>query len=166
MRNLFSASIYTIALLSSSAAYSATVNRCVDSAGHVTFTHLACAASQTRETKQVFNPTPGSGPAVPMAKSKSHNNQSAKPADEEQELTIVAEQNDGCGNRVTGSARRNAIIRQQIRAGMTRADVESALGTPDTITSNNGRTRLRYTDNNGKSRTVSFDEMGCVLGKR
>ncbi len=85
---------------------------------------------------------------------------------ESESLAIVAERDDGCGNRVTGSERRSAIINKQIRAGMTRSDVESALGRPESITSSNGRDRLRFRNSSGQVRTVSFDEYGCVLGRR
>jgi hypothetical protein len=49
---------------------------------------------------------------------------------------------------------------------MTRADVESILGKPDRVSSQNGQTRYRYRDRQGNSRSVSFDEAGCVKGKR
>ena len=67
---------------------------------------------------------------------------------------------------MTVSERRSAIISKSIRAGMTRSDVESALGRPESTTSTNGRDRLRFRDGKGQVRTVSFDEHGCVLGKR
>ncbi|MNR64480.1 hypothetical protein D3C85_1871430 [compost metagenome] len=58
------------------------------------------------------------------------------------------------------------MIRQQVRAGMTRRDVESSLGEPDKITSQNGQTRYHYADQKGNRRQVTFDEAGCVKGKR
>ena len=80
-------------------------------------------------------------------------------------LTVVGEQEDGCGNLLSAQARRRAIVEKQVRAGMTRADIESALGKPDTITSSNGQTRYRYSSQKGRSKSVSFDENGCVRGK-
>jgi len=58
------------------------------------------------------------------------------------------------------------MIRQQVRSGMTQADVESALGEPDKITSQDGNTRYHYADRQGNKRQVTFDEAGCVKGKR
>ena len=49
---------------------------------------------------------------------------------------------------------------------MTLADVESTLGRPDKISSQNGQLRYQYLDNQGRSRRVSFDENRCVKGKR
>lgn len=87
-------------------------------------------------------------------------------AENNTQLTVVGEQDDGCGNRITGSARRNAMINQQILPGMTRADIESSLGTPDTITNRNGQAQYRYSGDKGRTKTVTFDEYGCVRGKR
>ncbi|MCQ4326266.1 hypothetical protein CXK94_20815 [Stutzerimonas stutzeri] len=150
-------------LLLAAPAHSASVFRCIDEQGHVTFSQQGCPSEQNQQRQQAANPTPSSGKAVPMAKPKPARSGKRK---EEDSLTVVAEQDDGCGNQVTGRERRSAIISQNIRAGMTRRDVESALGRPEQITSSNGRTRLRFRDTGGQVRTVSFDENGCVQGKR
>ncbi len=149
-------------LLLANPAFSASVFRCVDEQGHVTFSQQGCPAEQSQQRQRASNPTPSSGKAVPMA-SATASRATRKRSDE---LAIVAEKDDGCGNKVTGSDRRSAIIGRNIRSGMTRSDVESALGKPESITSSNGRDRLRFRDSSGQVRTVSFDEHGCVLGRR
>ena len=141
------------------------VYRCVDPSGHVTFTQQGCEASQISRRQDAFNPTPGSGKATPMAEPTYKRNKQLS-NEPEASLTVVGEQQDGCGNLLTSQARRKAILEQQIRAGMTRADVESALGRPDVVTSTNGQTRYRYTPRKGRSLSVSFDEHGCVRGKK
>lgn len=145
-------------------ALATSVYRCVDEAGRLTFSQQGCPVNQTAQIHEALNPTPSSGKAVPMAKPgaqrKLFKEEVIRP------LTVVGEQDDGCGNRLTGSARRNAMISQQIRPGMTRADIESIFGTPDTVTSRNGQVQYRYSSNKGRTRTVSFDEHGCVRGKR
>jgi len=150
-------------LLIATPAFPASVFRCVDQSGHVTFSQQGCPETQHQQRQHTANPTPGSGKAVQMAspRSKSDAGRSTNAG-----LAIVAEKDDGCGNRVSGSERRSAIISKQIRTGMTRRDVEGALGRPENITSSNGRDRLRFRDGKGQVRTVSFDEHGCVLGKR
>ncbi|MGK8942395.1 DUF4124 domain-containing protein [Stutzerimonas balearica] len=153
----------SLLLLAPISTHASNVFRCVDAQGHVTFSQQGCPQDQSLQRQQAFNPTPGSGKAVPMAKPATSKNDERKRSDS---LTIVAEQDDGCGNRVTGSERRSAIISQDIRAGMTRSDVESALGRPESVTSSNGRARLRFRSISGQVRTVSFDENGCVLGRR
>lgn len=151
------------ALLLSAPVPAASIYRCIDENGHPTFTRQGCPPRQETEIRQVTNPTPGSGKAVPMAQPRKPGHDSQR---KEAPLTIVGEQDDGCGNRITGSARRNAMINRQSPAGMTRADVESTFGKPDSISSRNGQTQYRYKDNKGHSRSISFDEHGCVLGKR
>lgn len=160
MRSLI---IGTGLLLVATAAFPANVFRCVDQSGHVTFSQQGCPEEHSQELHNAANPRPGSGKAVPMALPRARRNASREDGGN---LAVVAEREDGCGNRVTGSERRSAIISKQIRAGMTRSDVESALGRPESATSSNGRDRLRFRDGAGKVRTVSFDEHGCVLGKR
>ncbi|MBF7729297.1 DUF4124 domain-containing protein [Pseudomonas sp. N040] len=144
----------------------ADVFRCVDSNGHITFTQLGCPAEQVLEVQSAYNPSPGSGRPVAMANSTKRTTRHPARPRPAAELQVVAEKQDGCGNRVTGSQRRTAIIRKQIQAGMTRADVESALGKPDERTSRNGETRYTYADADGGSRQVSFDQSGCVKSKR
>ena len=142
----------------------ATVFRCEDPSGHITFTLQGCSEQQALHLQVADNPTPGSGKPVPLAKAgKAPRNRT--PAKRPGPV-VVAEQRDGCGNRVTGSARRTAIIKQRILGGMTRADVESTLGKPDKVSSQNGQTRYHYRDQQGNNRQVSFDEAGCVRGKR
>ncbi|MNQ30250.1 hypothetical protein D3C85_435890 [compost metagenome] len=141
-----------------------TVFRCEDANGHVTFTLQGCPAEQAQYLQQAYNPTPGSGKPTPLAKPARASR--SKAAAKSSEPVVVGEQEDGCGNLVTGSERRTAIIKQQIRSGMHRSDVESSLGTPDRISSQNGQTRYHYRDQRGNNRQVSFDEAGCVKGKR
>lgn len=150
-------------LLLSTPAFSASVFRCIDQTGHVTFSQQGCPEDHKQQRQRATNPTPSTGKAVPMATLKTKKSAARV---ESENLAIVGERDDGCGNRVTGSERRSAIINKQIRAGMTRSDVESALGRPENITSSNGRERLRFRSSSGQVRTVSFDEHGCVLGRR
>lgn len=143
-----------------------TVFRCEDANGHVTFTLQGCPVEQSQYLQDAHNPTPGNGKPIPLAKTAKSSRKKAKETAEVSELVVVGEKQDGCGNRVTGSERREAVIKQQIRSGMTRSDVESSLGTPDKISRQNGQTRYHYRDPEGNSRQVSFDEAGCVKGKR
>ncbi len=143
-------------------AFAADVFRCEDSNGHITFTRQGCPSDHATAVQNAHNPTPSNGKPVVMAKG-------AKQAITHQRtnsLTVVAEKQDGCGNRIIGTQRRTAIIRKQVMAGMTQNDVESALGKPDEQTSRNGETHFSYKDNSGKNRQISFDQNGCVKAKR
>ncbi|MGY8828886.1 MAG: DUF4124 domain-containing protein [Pseudomonadales bacterium] len=129
---------------------SSTVFRCEDAKGHVTFTRQGCPNEHSQSLQQANNPTPGSGKPVKT---------------DEYELTVIGVKQDGCGNLLSSSERRAAIIKQQIRLGMNRSDVESSLGKPDKVTEQNGQTRYVYQGRKGNKRNVSFDEAGCVKGK-
>ncbi len=139
------------------------IYRCSDADGNLTFTHQGCPTDQAARLQEAVNPTPGSGKAVPLAKpiKRSRNRQD----ESSRSLTIVGTKDDGCGNLITGSAKRDALIKQRVLPGMTRADVESAFGTPDAVTSRNGNVQYRYSSSKGKTRTVNFDQYGCVGGK-
>ena len=145
-------------------AQASSVFRCEDEAGHVTFTLHGCPENSRQNIQQAHNPTPGQGKPVPLAKAGRQARSSGNDAGKE--LVVVGVRQDGCGNRLTGSERRRAVIRQQIRGGMTRHDVESALGEPDRISSNDGQTRYHYADEKGNKRQVTFDEAGCVQEKQ
>ncbi|MBC9251399.1 hypothetical protein A9179_14085 [Pseudomonas alcaligenes] len=146
----------------STATTASTVFRCEDSGGHITYTLQGCPTEADQQLQSADNSTPGQGKAVPLAKVSKGERKHDKQASD---LVVVGTKQDGCGNRVTGSERRTAMIRQQVRSGMTQSDVQSSLGTPDKITSQDGQTRYHYEDNDGNRRQVTFDEAGCVKGK-
>ena len=162
MKKLMAASGCAL-LFSAAPALAATIYRCTDAEGNLTFTRQGCPIDQAAQVQDAANLTPSSGKAVPLAKPIArHGNRKEGST---QSLTVVGLQDDGCGNRVTGSVRRDALIKMQVLPGMTRDDVDSTFGTPDTITSRNGQVQYRY-GNKGGTRTINFDEYGCVRGKR
>lgn len=146
--------------------YASTVFRCEDESGRITFTLSGCPTHASQSLQNAHNPTPGQGAAIPMAQTTQKTSRKKRSPTDEPTLTVVGSKQDGCGNQVTGSERRTAMIRQQVRSGMTQSDVESALGEPDKVTSQNGDTRYHYADQQGNKRQVTFDEHGCVKSKR
>lgn len=156
------AALLAAALLSPIADTSAaSVFRCVSADGHVTFTRHGCASDQDVYLQDARNPTPSSGETIPLADpARRAMTAPANPG----ELVIVGQQDDGCGNLLNASERRQAIIRKEVRRGMSRADVENSLGKPDRVTASNGQQRYHYREQRkgGNSRQVSFDEAGCV----
>ncbi|MDH0892781.1 MULTISPECIES: hypothetical protein [unclassified Pseudomonas] len=142
-----------------------TVLRCEDATGHVTYTLHGCPESASQDLQEARNPTPGKGKAVPLAKTGKARAKTKDEKEDEPQLVVVGTRQDGCGNRLSSSERRSAVIRQEVRGGMSRRDVESALGTPDKVTSTDGQTRYHYADRQGNRRQVTFDEHGCVKEK-
>jgi hypothetical protein len=142
--------------------FAATVHRCEAPDGHVTFTHLGCPSDQQLQLHDADNPSPGSITPPPAQKPEKAARKS-KPKEERSTIAGTAERQDGCGNQVTASARRKAMINKEVRAGMTQRDVESMLGKPDSISSQNGKVRYSYVEKqSGRKRSVSFDSDGCV----
>ena len=170
MHGLLRTLVCTSLLYASSHVLAASVYRCEDSSGHLTYTLQGCTGNQRLQVQSVDSPRPGNGKPVPLAKAHKPSKQKhvrskqAKTADHAP--LVVGEHQDGCGNQVTGSARRTAMINGRVRPGMPLKDVESALGKPDKINSQNGQMRYLYRDKHGNSQQVSFDENGCVRSKR
>ncbi|RRV07496.1 cell envelope protein SmpA [Pseudomonas sp. v388] len=137
------------------------VQRCEDGAGNVSFTTLGCPASQSSQTLEVYNPSPGSVTPAPMPTPPPRRQRTPERA-----LVVVGQRDDGCGNRLSPEQRRQAIINQRTPPGMTVRDVESLLGRPDKIVNRNGQLSYQYKQKKGRSNTVTFDANGCVKGKR
>lgn len=146
-------------------AQAATVQRCEDAQGHVTYTLHGCPENASLDLQEAYNPTPGKGKAVPLAKAQKTRAKSKTNKKDETKLVVVGTKQDGCGNQLSSSDRRRAVIRKQVRSGMSQSDVKSTLGEPDRITSNDGQTRYHYDDEKGNKRQVNFDESGCVKAK-
>ncbi|WP_248806947.1 outer membrane protein assembly factor BamE [Pseudomonas sp. MWU13-2100] len=138
----------------------AIIHRCESESGHITFTTLSCAPAETLQPLRAHNPGPGNRP-TPTPRTKTPT--SAAPPTP-QPLVIVGEHDDGCANRLSAQEKRRAIINQQVRPGMSRLEVESALGRPDRISTTNTTTRYHYHLKKGRSSLVMLDEKGCVKG--
>ncbi|WP_308724026.1 DUF4124 domain-containing protein [Metapseudomonas otitidis] len=164
--------VATLALLLAApltAPQAATIYHCKGPDGRITYSQLGCPDDQRIASQET---APAHGEAeylLPPAKPERIVRRSRKEAAENRrEITVVGERQDGCDNRITGTERRQAMLRKQVRTGMTQRDVESMLGKPDRITRSNGMTRYHYTPKKGKGRSqvVAFDEQGCVKGRR
>lgn len=141
----------------------AAVFRCEDASGHVSFTQLGCPAGQAGETVVADNPPPGGRSVTPMAETKT---KKASIGRKSVPLAVIGEREDRCGRRLDEKERCKAIVEQRIMAGMTRSDVERALGKPDRVSGNNAEVRYQYkADKRRGARSVSFDQEGCVKGK-
>ncbi|MBV6754783.1 outer membrane protein assembly factor BamE [Pseudomonas chlororaphis] len=138
----------------------AIVHRCESENGHITFTTLGCAPNETLQPQRAHNPAPGSRP-TPSQRTKTPT--AVTPATP-QPLVVVGEHDDGCANLLSPQEKRRAIINQQVRPGMSRLEVESALGRPDRISTSNTATRYHYNLKRGRSSLVVLDEKGCVKG--
>jgi hypothetical protein len=155
MHGLLRTSCCLVALGLSSALPAASIYRCADSQGHVSFSDQACppGAAQNALSPQINSLPPPKPPRPDRRTDKSG-------------LVIGSSQSETpCGVLLTSQQKRTARIRQQVLAGMNQQDIESAFGTPDKISRNNNQTRYHYRDAKGNTRQVVFDEAGCVKAK-
>jgi hypothetical protein len=144
-------------------AAASSVQRCEDNSGNITFTTLGCPADHSSEIRDVSSPPPGS--VVPLLPQPQATRRTSRDG-AGNEVVIVGQRDDGCGNRLTAEQRRQAIINQRTPPGMTQRDVESLLGRPDKVVNRNGEMRYLYNEKKGRINTVTFDAEGCVKGKR
>ncbi|WP_271411229.1 DUF4124 domain-containing protein [Pseudomonas sp. Q1-7] len=147
--------------------HAASVFRCSDAEGNVSFNQYGCPPGS--QTEQQRTRTPNLLNSEPLRKEPDdrsfpiHHRENAQHT---QEIVVVGERDEVCGKLISAQERRQAIIRKQVRSGMTRADVESALGKPDRVSGRNGQVRYHYQPKQGARHLVQFDETGCVKGGR
>ena len=145
----------------------ASVFRCSDAEGNVSFNQHGCPPDsqveyQRTRTLNLLNSEP-----IPEENgSRYFPSQNWESPERSTEIVVVGERAEVCGNLISPQERRKAIIRKQVRKGMTRADVESALGKPDRISGTNGQVRYHYKAKQGAGQQVAFDEDGCVKSGR
>ncbi|TVT84103.1 cell envelope protein SmpA [Pseudomonas sp. H3(2019)] len=140
----------------------ATVHRCEDAKGRITYTTLSCPPGEALSRQNIYNPSVFTFEAIlPSANHQEISGIKSAPRDP----TVVGQMNDKCGNLLSAKERREAIINQRIVPGMSQQDVESALGKPDKISIRNATTNYRYDSKKGRSAHIVFDEKGCVKGK-
>ena len=152
--------LYTL-LSISPVAQAAAVMRCENEQGHITFTQFGCNTDQQAQAQAFHNPPPGSvRPTAPP--------QDTERARKPNTIAIVGSQDSPCDQALSSEEKRRALIRKQIHPGMTRNEVESSLGHPDSIREHNGQTRYFYQSGKkgkkSKQLSISFDENGCVKG--
>jgi hypothetical protein len=152
-------------LFFSHTATATTVFRCVSEQGRVSFSANGCLKEEAISHQEIKNPKPGGSglnlSIMPQSLLQPSTSKNQLPAP--QEPAIAGAKEATCLSTLSGSERRTAIIQKKVIAGMTREDVESALGKPDRITEHNSRARYHYvTQHKRHSRTVSFDDSGCV----
>ncbi len=146
-------------------AQAAGVNKCVGPDGKVTFTQQACpGGGMPTGVVDARNPPPsGSGPAVEMA---SPEWQTVERPAERRATPVVGlggGSRPGCSTGLSEQDERTATVRGQAMQGMTRSQIESIYGKPDSTSTANGRVNYRYWNAHSREYvSVRFDENGCA----
>ncbi|MFZ6046857.1 DUF4124 domain-containing protein [Pseudomonas sp. CR3202] len=141
----------------------AQVFRCSDDDGNLSFNQHGCPPGTRMEEQRTRTPNLLRNEPIRQEANAGYVPISNRGSPENfREVVVAGEREAACGGLISQQERRQAIIRKQIRSGMTRTDVESALGKPDRISSRNGRVSYHYKPKKGASHQVTFDEEGCV----
>jgi hypothetical protein len=161
------------AVLLSSQLQAATVFKCVDAAGKVTFTqNQNCPDSHSLDdVVSAHNPTiSGSGPASVMATPRGSSSGAALARGADQPsarkgVTVVggSAPQAGCNTGLSDQDLRTAKVRGEVVSGMSRKDVESIHGKPNSDSNaRGGGTNTYWNDKYVSLTSVSFDSGGCV----
>lgn len=152
--------------------HTATVFRCVDSSGRVTFTQQNCPESHSLEAAvSAYNPAPsGSSAPTQMAPTQQpaavgrNDNQAASGRLGNSSATGTGSSTRGvpCNTGLSERDLRTAKVRGEIVPGMSRKDVESMLGRPNDDAARGAGSSTYWKDKYVAATTVSYDANGCV----
>ena len=145
-------SILLLVLTQLPAVASTSVMRCENAQGSVRFTEQACAPGERQLQHTIKHNTPIQLGVKPRPE---------KPSTRASVRGIDTPKSS-CHTGLDEQQLRRAIVRQELHAGMTQAQVTAALGRPAHISRKNSRAQYRYEPNQGKSQTLHFDEKGCL----
>lgn len=149
------------ALFATADAGAATLNKCVDESGHVTFTQTACPGGLAGESITVQRG--GAGMSLGPAATPVIPEQAAPPAQAPGQVTVV-----GGGSACGGGSEqdiRTAIVRNEVFVGMTAKQARQAWGPPSEINrSSSGDDQWVYYRGNVDMQFIYVDQNGCVTG--
>ncbi len=139
----------------------ATLNKCIDANGQITFTHTSCPSGGSIESIEVGRG--GAGMLLGPARPDEEVAEEAKPTKDM--VTVV-----GGGSEATACSRvpeqdmRTAIVRNQISVGMTDTQVVQSWGKPNEINRSSHGDQWVYYRGPVDMQFVYVDPAGCVTG--
>ena len=134
------------------------VYKCVTTQGAIIFTDSACPSDAEQSTQTLQQPMLIK--ALPRHVIQQTQGKTSTPK-RTTRVIVVGEHTHPCGAHDT-QARRTAMVRKQVKSGMSQADVENMFGKPLKQDINNGILTATYRSGKGQKRSVRFDEHGCV----
>lgn len=158
-----------ILLLLASQSMAATIFRCVDASGKVTFTQQNCPDQHGLDAVvSAYNQPPsGSSEPVKMATPRVSAGYGAvhSRTDTSNASVGAAGHNSGsagCSTGLSDQDLRKAKVQGRVVPGMSRKDVESMYGTPNGDNASGAGTSTYWNDKYVNATSVSFDVNGCV----
>lgn len=146
-------------------AQAATVFKCVDPSGKITFTQQNCPDNHAlSDVIRPRNVAPSGGVEVvnmAMPEDTRPEPQPVSAPSAVRGVTVVGGEKP-CSTGMSSRDERTAVVRGEASKGMTRRQIESMYGTPDNTSTANGSVSYRYwSDQNRSYTSVSFDKNGC-----
>ena len=132
------------------------VYKCTANDGGVTFSDRGCSANAVQDTHELTSPM-----TIPALSQSAIEDTLSPHKKTPVRVTVVADNNHPCG-AFNQTQRRSDLVRKQIKSGMSLAEVNSMFGKPLTQRNHNGKISATYTSGKNKTRSVRFDEHGCV----
>jgi len=155
-----------VVVIASSNAGAATVFKCVDDAGKITFTQQNCPnASSYHGAIQAHSPTiSGAGPAVEMAPPRRQGT-SAEISNSPSRISVIGASapQPECSTGLNDRDLRTAKVRGEIVPGMSRGEIEQMYENPGRNAGARGAGSSTYwNDKYVDQTTVRYDRSGCV----
>jgi hypothetical protein len=147
-------------ILVTNSALGATMNKCVDGAGNVTFTQQACAGGGSGERISVQSASQGMVIASPSQIQQPEHE--TRPSAGSARVDVVGETVSPCG-AVSSQEIRKAVVQKKIFAGMTSKDAVSSWGKPNKINASSaGPDQWVYYRSDSDAQYLYVDRLGCV----
>lgn len=157
-------SLMVIVFMHAAFTQAATMNKCVDASGHVTFTQQACPGGLAGETISVQRGGAGMSLSPPSVAEETAPDEKS-PSGKGVQVTVIGSEASSSCDGGSDQEIRAAIVRNQVYEGMTAKQAEQAWGKPGEVNrSSGGSDQWVYYRGDGRMQFVYVDQAGCVTG--
>lgn len=132
------------------------IYKCTTAQGTIIFSDAVCPSDAQRELYQLETPM-----TIPALSQSSIQQSLRQPPRQQTRVTVISDDNSPCGT-FDPTERRTHLVRKQVTSGMSQAEVESMYGKPLSERRHNGSIHATYRSSRGQTRSVRFNEHGCV----
>lgn len=154
--HIYRGSLIIICVSLSTFSFATSIYKCTTAQGAIIFSDTACPNNAQREIYQLDAPM-----TIPALSQNSIQQSLAKQPRQQTRVTVIGGDNSPCGS-FDPTERRTQLVRKQVTSGMSQAEVESMYGKPIRERRHNGTTHATYRSSRNQTRSVRFNEHGCV----
>lgn len=136
--------------------FAAPIYKCTTAQGAVIFSDAACPSDAQRDIYPLNAPM-----TIPALSQNSIQQRLTQQPRQQTRVTVISDDDSPCGT-FDPTERRTHLVRKQVTSGMSQAEVESMYGKPLSERRHNGTTHATYRSSRNQTRSVRFNEHGCV----